>query len=293
MLRHEGYTEVRVPVRRPDIRSQFADDEARERGLPGTVRPDDAHAALQAALHGGAADGGAAAAGVRVVRVLQVEEAPAPGLDAWQRPRLRQHEGRQGPLRSRNAAVASVVGGDGYAAVRRGRRRGQRLWRRRRGSGRLGGRGCGSASSHNLRRRGRRGRLFGPWRLRSVGWCNNAQLGIRDLLHEAGKVALVRAQLPAVHVDDVRADAVQEGGVVRDHQAGHRAPPVFPQTLHIVNKPSDVVRIKVPGGLIQQQHVSVLQHGPDQAQLHAPAAAQRPDRLLQAPALVEAHGLQR
>ena len=93
------------------------------------------------------------------------------------------------------------------------------------------------------------------------------------LAFEAGVVADVKFGPAFVQVQGVRAQAVEEFAVVRDHQQRAR---VLEQPLF---KPQHGVEVEVVGGFVEQQQVRGHHQRPRQVQAHAPAAREIGDRL--------------
>ncbi|DBA00724.1 TPA: hypothetical protein N0F65_001195, partial [Lagenidium giganteum] len=91
-------------------------------------------------------------------------------------------------------------------------------------------------------------------------------------LHELRKVALVDLELAVLVVDDVRAHVVEEAGVVGHHDRRH----VW-QTVQVVLQPGDVVDIQVVRRFIEQQDISLHQHGTSQFELHLPTTRKGTD----------------
>ncbi len=73
-------------------------------------------------------------------------------------------------------------------------------------------------------------------------------------------------------MDDVYAHAVEHVGVVRHHDARH-----IDQSHDVGLNPLHVVGVQVVRGLVQQQNVSLEQHGAGKSELHLPSSRQGTD----------------
>mmetsp|Transcript_1965 Transcript_1965/g.5061 ORF Transcript_1965/g.5061 Transcript_1965/m.5061 type:complete len:279 (-) Transcript_1965:646-1482(-) len=114
-------------------------------------------------------------------------------------------------------------------------------------------------------------------------------VALQLVLLEGLEVAIVVDQLCVrSEVDDVRADLVEEVGIVRDDNGGaaHLAANAHP--VDKVHQPPHGLRVQVVGGLVQQQQAGLLRHGAGERQAHLPAAAQRADGLREHLLAVEA-----
>ena len=200
---------------------------------------------------------------------------------------LADDEGRQrglaGPVRAHDAHAAPHGGLHGGTAHRRAAGAGVGV------PGVLEVEQAPAPRAHSAGQRPRLGQREGGERILVRRRGAELRLGVTD--DELREGPLVAPQLAILHMDDVAADPVQEGRVVRHDQHGHTALLVLPQRLDEVRQPVDVRLVHVPCWLVQEEHVGLLQQRADQAQLHPPAAAQRLNRLLE-PAALEAQAAQ-
>ena len=111
------------------------------------------------------------------------------------------------------------------------------------------------------------------------------QVGL--LRAEAREPALVRAQALVLEVHDVGGDVREEVVVVRHHEHGG-----VPQRLEVARQPLHGADVQVVRGLVQEQQVSLLEHGARERQAHAPAPRQLrdcfPHRVLREPDRLQA-----
>eukprot|EP00732_Lithocolla_globosa_P000416 Lithocolla_globosa_v1_NODE_125_length_6057_cov_666.534322.p2 type:complete len:681 gc:universal NODE_125_length_6057_cov_666.534322:5564-3522(-) len=111
------------------------------------------------------------------------------------------------------------------------------------------------------------------------------RLGSGVQSNEGLEVTLVCLELQVLNLQDVGAAVVQQAGVVGNHDAGGLG-----QRVEVVLDPSNVEGIQVVSGFIQQQNVSLLQHGTRQSELHSPTTREGSDGIT-AVLLVETNSL--
>jgi hypothetical protein len=90
-------------------------------------------------------------------------------------------------------------------------------------------------------------------------------LGLGDNLHEVLEVTTVSPELEAVEVENIGDDVVEEARVVRDDNGS-----AIGQASEVALQPGDVNDVEMVSGLIEQEDVSLEQHGTGKSQLHLP-----------------------
>jgi hypothetical protein len=98
------------------------------------------------------------------------------------------------------------------------------------------------------------------------------RLGLRDNLHEAFEVAAVSPKLEAVEMENIGDDVIEEARVVGDDDGSTSG-----QAGEVLLQPGDVNDVEMVRGLIEQEDVSLEQHGTSKSQLHLPTTGQTTD----------------